>query len=165
MPAPPGGTFVPLPSVQGRGQDLRVTGARKPIGYWLKHLDRLIEDTFDRTMTDAGLTRRHWQALNTLARGPSRRSELQTALDPFVRADPAALVTIIDELAAFGWVQTGEDGRWCLTASGVAAHQRIQEDVDRTRRLILTNVTADEYTQVIDVLQRMATGLESPGNE
>ena len=23
---------------------------RRPIGYWLKHLDRLIEDTFERTL-------------------------------------------------------------------------------------------------------------------
>jgi hypothetical protein len=46
----------------------RVEENRRPIGYWLKHLDRLIEDTFERTLSMEGLTRRHWQVLNTLER-------------------------------------------------------------------------------------------------
>ena len=33
----------------------RMTGGGRPIGYWLKHLDRLIEATFDRTLADVGL--------------------------------------------------------------------------------------------------------------
>jgi hypothetical protein len=40
-------------------------------------------------------------------------------------------------------------------------HQRIQKDVDQARRLILTRVTAEEYAQVIDILQRMAASLET----
>ena len=51
--------------------NLRMTGDGRPIGYWLKHLDRLIEATFDRTLADVGLGRRHWQTLNTLAGGPA----------------------------------------------------------------------------------------------
>jgi DNA-binding MarR family transcriptional regulator len=140
----------------------RVTGERRPSGYWLKHLDRLIDDAFDSTMTDAGLTRRHWQVLNTIARGSSTAGELQTALEPFLRSDPTALTPIVDELAARGWVQTGPDGRLQLSSGGVEAHRRVQSDVDRTRRLILTDVTPAEYAQVIDVLQRMAAGLEHP---
>jgi hypothetical protein len=49
---------------------------RCPIGYWIKHLDGLIEVTVDRTLTGQGVTRRHWQALNTLHEDcpPRRRS-------------------------------------------------------------------------------------------
>lgn len=39
---------------------------RRPIGYWLKHLDGLIEAAFSRTLAGQGVTRRHWQALKIL---------------------------------------------------------------------------------------------------
>jgi len=45
-----------------------------PIGYWLKHLDGLIEAHFDRALTHHNLARRHWQALNMLSGGPLTRS-------------------------------------------------------------------------------------------
>ena len=57
---------------------------RRPIGYWLKHLDRLIEGNFERTLASEGLTRRHWQALNTLRTRPSTRAEIAAALAPFL---------------------------------------------------------------------------------
>ena len=41
----------------------------RPIGYWLKKLDRLIDNHFDLQLSNAGLTRRQWQLLNLL-RGP-----------------------------------------------------------------------------------------------
>ena len=42
---------------------------RKPIGYWLKELDQLIEGTLDRALADEGVTRRDWQLLNALEPG------------------------------------------------------------------------------------------------
>ena len=69
------------------------TGSQRPIGYWLKHLDRLIETTFSRTLAGQGLTRRHWQVLNTLAHGPASPADLTKALNPFLRDDPAGQAT------------------------------------------------------------------------
>ena len=43
---------------------------QRPIGYWLKHLDRLIEASFERIFADEGLTRRDWQVLSTLDAAP-----------------------------------------------------------------------------------------------
>src|SRR5215813_2415405 len=63
------------------------SASHRPIGYWLKHLDRLIEDTFSRALAEQGLTRRHWQVLNTLAREPAGPAELTKALDPFLHDD------------------------------------------------------------------------------
>jgi DNA-binding MarR family transcriptional regulator len=138
-----------------------VTEDRRPIGYWLKHLDRLIDATFDRTLADVGLGRRHWQALNTLAGGPATSAELNAALEPFTGDDPMALAPVIDTLTRRGWVTTEAGGRHTLTVNGATAHQRIQKDVDQARQLILTHVTAEEYARVIDILQRMAAGLET----
>ena|SRR5215469_7621758 len=142
--------------------EFRVAGVRKPIGYWLKHLDRLIEDAFDHALADGNLSRRHWQVLNTLARGPATGAELNVALEPFTGDDPAALAPVIDALTRRGWVRAEADGRrHALTVDGAAAHQGIRQDVDQTRRLTLRYVTTEEYAQVIDILRRMAAGLES----
>jgi DNA-binding MarR family transcriptional regulator len=142
--------------------DIRVAaGDRKPIGYWLKHLDRLIEDTFDRTLADGNLSRRHWQTLNTLASGPASSVELNAALEPFTGGDPEGLAPVIDALTRRGWVTAQAGGRHALTVDGAAAHQRIRTDVDQARRLILRHITTEEYAHVIDILQRMAAGLES----
>ena len=70
--------------------------AARPIGYWLKHLDRLIDDSFSRALAADELTRRHWQVLNTAARGPASPAELTQALEPFLRGDPAQLATTVD---------------------------------------------------------------------
>jgi DNA-binding MarR family transcriptional regulator len=133
----------------------------RPIGYWLKHLDRLIEDTFSRALAGQGLTRRHWQVLNTVARGPASPAELTKALDPFLREDPSAQATTVADLIRRGWVIRERDGRLCLTPYGRTAHQRTQERVQQTRGLILRGVSADEYAAVIDILARMAANLET----
>jgi hypothetical protein len=41
----------------------------RPIGYWLKHLDRLIEEAFGDALAEQALSRRHWQAM----KGPSQK--------------------------------------------------------------------------------------------
>ncbi len=58
--------------------------ATKPIGYWLKHLDNLLERQFDATLADLDIGRRHWQLLNTLSRGPASREELTPRARPLL---------------------------------------------------------------------------------
>jgi DNA-binding MarR family transcriptional regulator len=137
------------------------TRAYRPIGYWLKHLDRLIEDTFSRTLAEHGLTRRHWQVLNTLARGPAGPAELAKALDPFLRDDQAGQTTVVADLVHRGWAGHDHDGRLALTPDGRAAHQQAQEQVQQTRGLMLHGISAGEYTAAIDILTRMAANLEA----
>jgi DNA-binding MarR family transcriptional regulator len=137
------------------------TGSRRPIGYWLKHLDRLIENTFSRTLAGQGLTRRHWQVLNTLAHGPASPADLAKALDPFLRDDPTGQATTEADLIDRGWVSRGHDGWLCLTPHGQTAHQQTQEQVQQTRGLMLHGITAGEYAAVIDILTRMAANLET----
>jgi hypothetical protein len=54
---------------------------RRPIGFWLKLVDRLI----DAVLGDAGLTRRHWQVLNLLQTQPATLQRIDTRLAPFLR--------------------------------------------------------------------------------
>jgi hypothetical protein len=37
---------------------------QQPIGYWLKHADKVITEHVDRVLSDNGFTRFRWQALN-----------------------------------------------------------------------------------------------------
>jgi DNA-binding MarR family transcriptional regulator len=132
----------------------------RPIGYWLKHLDRLIEDTFSRTLTEQGLTRRHWQVLNTLAREPASDAELTKTLEPFLRDDRAGQAAVVTDLIRRDWVSR-DDGRMRLTGHGRAAHQRTQEQVQQTRGLMVQGISAGEYTAAIDTLTKMAANLET----
>jgi DNA-binding MarR family transcriptional regulator len=135
--------------------------AGRPIGYWLKHLDRLIDDSFSRALAADELTRRHWQVLNTAARGPASPAELTQALEPFLRDDPAQLATTVNDLTRRGWVSRDQDGRLCLTPGGRAAHQKTRDRVRQNRDLLIRGVSADEYAAVTATLARMAANLQT----
>jgi hypothetical protein len=64
------------------------TDSERPIGYWLKKLDRLIDAQFGRQLGEAGLSRRQWQLLNLLEDGPRSVPDLQTELEPFCKTPP-----------------------------------------------------------------------------
>src|SRR5689334_1635809 len=103
----------------------------RPIGYWLKEVDRLIEESFGRLLAEERLTRRHWQALNTIAEGPVRVMDVDAALVPF---EPT-VAPVVDELVARGWVaRTGETVN--LTAEGRAAHATVSERVVASRKAL-----------------------------
>jgi DNA-binding MarR family transcriptional regulator len=137
----------------------RLGADRRPIGYWLKHLDRLIEGTFERTLASEGLTRRHWQLLNTLHTRPSS-PEIREALAPFFADDPGAERQVIDELVARAWVEPGQADLLELTAEGSRAHAALLERVAATRQMLLRDINEDEYRVVIDILRRMVDNLE-----
>jgi DNA-binding MarR family transcriptional regulator len=133
---------------------------RRPIGYWLKHLDGLIEATVDRTLAGQGVTRRHWQALNTLHERPSTQAAIADALAPFLADDPGADERVIDELVARGWVERGEDNVLRLTPVGTGVHAGLLERIQATRQRLVRGVTQEEYLATVNVLRRMAGNLE-----
>lgn len=74
----------------------------KPIGYWLKHLDRLIERAFDDKLGEQGVSRRQWQILNTLSQSDQTRDELLVALRPFWSEPVTDLDEVIESLTRRG---------------------------------------------------------------
>jgi DNA-binding MarR family transcriptional regulator len=134
---------------------------RRPIGYWLRHLDWLIDETFDRTLSGDALTRRHWQVLNTLEAGPSTSAALAVALEPFVGHDRAAIESVIEDLSRRGWLKPPGDGDLELSAEGRSAHARVKGRVAAVRQQLRNGITDDEYGQVIAILERMAANLEA----
>lgn len=69
----------------------------RPIGWWLKEADTRLKAAFDSALEDTEVDRRGWQILTSLSRGPTRRSDLISALASF--DPPAEIDEIIDRMS------------------------------------------------------------------
>jgi DNA-binding MarR family transcriptional regulator len=132
---------------------------RKPIGYWLKELDRLIEQTLDRALADEGVTRRDWQVLNVLEPAPGARDEVVDKLRPFWGVNAADPDAVLEGLIARGWALRDADRRYALSAEGETARGALLERVNTLRAAIADGVTPEQYNTTIDTLRRMAENL------
>ncbi|WP_202872257.1 hypothetical protein [Kribbella soli] len=121
----------------------------KPIGWWLKEVDRLLEESFEQVLADDGLTRRQWQALNAAA----GRETVAEALSPFL-SGVEELVAVTNPLVERGWL-TGET----LTADGERALEALSAKVQAQRRRVAAGISDSEYLATVGVLRRMAANL------
>ncbi|WP_221179316.1 MarR family winged helix-turn-helix transcriptional regulator [Streptomyces botrytidirepellens] len=138
--------------------------APKPLGYWLKHLHNLLDKQFDATLADVGLGRRHWQILNTLARGEATRDELTAALAPFLSPGEPDLDGVLEDVTARGWTRPGlppEGNLLSLADEGRAAHADIAARVDATRAAVLKGLTPGQYAETVRILSVMAGNVEA----
>lgn len=136
---------------------------RRPIGFWLKLVDRLIDEQFAQTLDEHGVTRRQWQLLNVLAQSPSTVAQLDAAIAPFLGSAtddiPAeSSVEHLTELIESGWVDATISG-YELTDRGAAALGRLEAVVTEQRTVIAHGITDAEYLATVDVLERVARNL------
>jgi DNA-binding PadR family transcriptional regulator len=129
---------------------------QKPIGYWLKTLDRLIDENFDSALAAEGAQRRHWQILNIVKTRPATKAKIAAALDPFWTEGGIALDDALADMTRRGWI-TGQERRK-LTERGEKALEAIRERTN-LREKIMTGLTAEQYTQTVAVLEQMAANL------
>ena len=157
--------------------------ADRPIGYWLKALDRLIDARLAEALAGAGLNRRQWQLLNVLGRAPSTEEELGAAVAPFLepplppagpaRLEPAApagrprpvddVLAQLAPLVASGDVQHQTGGPYALTEPGRSRLAQVRAAVDRTRGQLVEGLGPGDYERTVATLQRMAANLEGAG--
>jgi len=133
----------------------------RPIGYWVKSLDRLLEGTLDDALGQAGIGRRHWQTLNVLAEAARTEAEVATELAPFVTADPIAAPSVLADLVRLGWAAPGE--RFALTDEGRAALNDLRAEVARLRRRATDGLSEDDYRTTVATLRRMTQNLSPTG--
>lgn len=135
----------------------------RPIGFWLKLVDRLIDEQFASTLEEHGVTRRQWQLLNVLSKEPATVEQLDAAVAPFLSAeDNESSVEHLTELIDSAWVDATPSG-YELTERGRGAFERLEAVVATQRTHIAEGVSEDEYTQTISVLERMARNLGFEG--
>ena len=134
----------------------------RPIGYWLKKVDGLIDGHFERWLGDAGLTRRQWQVLNLLEDGPRSIPELQAELEPFLRDSPGELSDAVSGLVSRGWADS-QNNVIGMAETGQAQFGLVKAKVAELRRASTLGVSPEDYQTAVDVLARMAANLESGG--
>jgi hypothetical protein len=106
---------------------------QRPLGFWLKLVDRLIDDRFADTLEEHGVTRRQWQLLNVLSRGPATGAQLDAALAPFLSAvDGETVAEHLAELVDSGWVALSPSG-YSLADPGRTALAALASTVEKTR--------------------------------
>lgn len=130
-----------------------------PIGYWLKHLDRLIESGFDRILAAELLDRRHWQVLHSLQEGSATVAELDARLAPFLDEQEHTVASALEQLRARQWVQ----GQVLLsvTEAGARAHQEIFERMQELRRRLSEGISERDHRVAVQVLERMSANVEN----
>ncbi|GAB3701586.1 MarR family winged helix-turn-helix transcriptional regulator [Nocardiopsis oceani] len=130
-----------------------------PIGFWLKHLDRLIEHDFDRVLASESLDRRQWQVLNSLHNEPGTVLQLDQRLAPFLDDDESTVAPAAEALRQRGWVS----GLVALelTAEGHQAHDTLLERVQQNLRKLSLGISDQEYRDTVNVLERMSANLEA----
>ena len=131
----------------------------RPIGYWLKLVDRLIDDRFVASLEEHGVTRRQWQLLNVLSRGSATIGQLDAAVAPFLDADrEESSASHIAELVESGWV-TEATGVYSISDRGRDAHTRLAAVVTDFRDVMAKTISDQEYAATLNVLERMARNL------
>lgn len=131
----------------------------RPIGYWVKNLDNLLEGTLDATLASRGVGRRHWQTLNLLAEAPRTVAEASAELAPFLR--PGEMLAVLAELQRRGWVE-GDD-RYALSADGAAALNALREEIVLVRRRATDGLSEEDYRTTVATLRRMTENLQAAG--
>ena len=128
----------------------------RPMGYWIKEIDRRIEAALGRLLADEMLTRRHWQVLTTLAGEEEvTRAALDAALAPFAPTVRPEL----DDLIGRGWVTGRAAGAVALTAPGRVAHDRVAERVRSFRAQVTEGLTEQDHRTLLALLERVAGNL------
>ncbi|MFJ2028630.1 MarR family winged helix-turn-helix transcriptional regulator [Streptosporangium sp. NPDC087985] len=134
-----------------------ITGEQRPIGYWIKQLHVAIDRSIDDLLASEGLTRRHWQVMNVIARQPRTQADLDAELSPFLSAEQPSLRPVADGLRDRGWL-TGDE-LLTLTGPGIRAHADIHDRVTVTRARVTEGISAEEYRATVDVLARMTANM------
>ena len=134
--------------------------SERPIGYWLKKLDRLIDGQFVRQLGEAGLSRRQWQVLSLIEDGSRSVPELQSELEPFLRDAPDDLSDALSGLVTRGWADV-QDNIVKLTETGQAQFELIKAKVTELRQSLTVGISPEEYQATMDVLARMAANIEA----
>lgn len=131
--------------------------AQRPIGYWVKTVDRLIDDQFAAAAGEAGLTRRQWQILNVLAEQPgATREQIAHALAPFLTGTES----IDDHLAGLADLVTVRPDGLELTPAGRARLDQVRaSSVAQLRERVAAGLTREEYETTLRTLERIARNL------
>ena len=129
--------------------DSTVPTSPRPLGYWLRVIDRRLDDTMRDLFAAEGISRRDWRRLNLIA---------GTVSDPRMTERLAARPERIAPLVDHGWV-TGEPGSWSLTEAGEAALHSLHGRVSSLRSTVADAVSPEDFATTMSSLEAIARKL------
>src|SRR5690606_7895822 len=136
---------------------------QRPIGFWLKLVDRLIDERFAAIIEEHGVTRRQWQLMGVITGGGATAEQLDAALAPFLTAGgDETSADHLAELVESDWVVVDVD-RYALTERGDTAYARLGTIVEGLRSTIAEGLSDAEYASTVASLERMARNLGYAG--
>jgi hypothetical protein len=121
----------------------------RPLGFWLRVIDRRLDVAMRELFAADGLTRRDWRRLNLVA---------GTVSDPRLSAKLAARPERVQPLVERGWVD-GEPGAWRLTEAGEAARASLHEQVSSLRAKVAGAVSPEDFATTLASLEAIAREL------
>ena len=130
----------------------------RPLGFWLRLVDRLLEERFAEVLEEHGVTRGQWQLLNVVSNGGATAEVVERAVAPFTDADGGPVSAQLAELIESGWIElSGPEYR--LTERGANAHDRLAEVIADLRTGSTDGVSEEDYEITLVTLERMARNL------
>lgn len=136
-----------------------VASPHRPLDFWLKLVDTLINLHFQTMLEEHGIGRRQWEMMRMLSRGSASQEELDAALAPFLPArEPGSSSAELAELSDSGWL-TQVNGAYQLTERGLVVHQRLDDVFAQKNSDLAEGVPPGEYALVVTALERVAANL------
>jgi hypothetical protein len=120
-----------------------------PIGYWLRVIDRSLDDRMRELFAAEGITRGDWRRLNLIG---------GAVVDPRLSERLAARPEKVAPLVARGWV-AGELDALTLTEAGEAARASLLERVSALRSVVAGAVSPDDFATTLASLEAIARTL------
>ena len=118
----------------------------RPFGFWLKVIDRRLDEAMGDLFAEEGITRRDWRRLNLVA---------GTVTDPRMSEKLAARPERVEPLVERGWIE-GEPGAWRLTEAGEAARASLHERVATLRAKVAGAVSPEDFATTMASLEAIA---------
>lgn len=134
--------------------------------FLINDVARLLRREFGRRIRDLDLTRSQWWVMVHLIRFDGFN---QTQLAEELEIGKVALGGLLDRLEARGWIERRPDPvdrrakRVFLTESGRPLIAEMQERARDVHRQMITGFTADERSQLVDLLARAKRNVAAPG--
>ena len=133
--------------------------AARPLGYWLKLVDHLLEERIDEVLSTHGFSRRLWQSLSLLSqREVTGNAAFAAGMAPFLGPGAPTMFALIGDLADRDLAVQVEGGTR-LTEKGVARFQELSAKIAEFRGVASRGLDDGAYERLLDDLQTVARNL------
>jgi DNA-binding MarR family transcriptional regulator len=142
----------------------QATKPERPIGYWLKQVDKLLTEQINKVQAAHSISRSEWQVLNIIYEtGSASKERIFEPMQTFI--DAPHLDEIITHLMERGWVEQNrgyspDAVEFQLTEEGRRNHGAILGVQREIRQRAMQGIREEEYATVIRVLQQMVNNLQ-----